>query len=77
MPRSRSMVAGVDHALGDLLVGAECAGLLQHLVHQGGLAVVNVGDDRNIAQIFLDHIRYLFKLSKSGVWCTNISCGRG
>jgi len=30
------------------------AGLLQQLVHEGGLAMVNVGDNRNIAQFF-DH----------------------
>ena len=70
--------AGVHHALSNLLIGAECAGLLQHLIHEGGLAMVNVGDNGNIAKIFLDHnLRYLFILSKSGVWCTNIGCGRG
>ena len=39
----------VHHALGHLLVGAECAGLAQHGVNKGGLTVVNVGDDGDIA----------------------------
>jgi hypothetical protein len=48
MPRSFSMVVAVHHALGDLLV-AEGAGLAQQLVDQGGLAVVDVGDDGDVA----------------------------
>jgi hypothetical protein len=32
-----------------LLVGAERPGLPQHLIHQSGLAVVDVGDDGEIA----------------------------
>ena len=39
----------VHHALGHLLVGAKCAGLAQHGVNKGGLTVVNVGDDGDIA----------------------------
>ena len=42
-------IAGVHDTLGDLLVSAESTGLLQHLVDQGGFAVVNVGDDCHIA----------------------------
>ena len=52
-------VAGVHDALGHLLVGTESTGLLQHLVDQGGFAVVNVRDDRDVAEIFLNHIRSL------------------
>ena len=52
-------VAGVHDALGHLLVGTESAGLLQHLVDQGGLAVVDVRNDCNVAEIFLNHIRSL------------------
>ena len=37
------------HVAGAISQGA---GLLQQLVHQGGLAVVNVGDDGDIAQAF-------------------------
>ena len=38
----------VHDPLFDLLVGAERPGLPEHLVHQGGLAVVDVGDDGEI-----------------------------
>ena len=55
-------IAGVHNALGHLLVGTESTGLLQHLVDQRGLAVVNVSNDRNIAEIFLNHIRSLSKM---------------
>ena len=41
----------VHHALGHLLVGAEDAGLVQHGVDQRGLAVVDVGDDGDVAEI--------------------------
>ena len=44
-------VVRVHHPLVDVLVGAERAGLPQQGVDQRGLAVVDVGDDRNIAQI--------------------------
>ena len=44
-------VVGIHRALGDPLVLAERAGLLQQAVDQGGLAVVDVGDDGDIAQI--------------------------
>ena len=39
---------GVHDPLLHLLVGAERAGLPEHLIHQGGLAVVDVGDDGQI-----------------------------
>ena len=39
----------VHDALGDGLVGAEGAGLAQHGVDQRGLAVVDVGDDGDVA----------------------------
>ena len=48
-------IAGVHHALGHLLVGTERAGLFEHLIHQRRLAVVDVGDDRDVAQILLYH----------------------
>ena len=51
MPRSRSNVVGVHDAIRHLLILAEHAALLQHLVHQRGLAVVNVGDNSNISNI--------------------------
>ena len=36
----------------DVLVGAERAGLPQHGVDERGLAVVDVGDDGDVAQVF-------------------------
>ncbi len=36
-------------ALGDLLVGAENAALAEHGVDQRGLAMIDVGDDRDVA----------------------------
>ena len=43
-------VVGVHHPLGDVLVRGEGAGLPQQLVDQRGLAVVDVGDDGDVAQ---------------------------
>ena len=42
-------VVGVHHAFRHLLVGAERAALLEQLVHQRGLAVVNVRNDGNVS----------------------------
>ena len=44
-------VVGVHHALGDVLVLRERAGLNQQLVDERRLAVVDVGDDRDVAQM--------------------------
>ena len=44
-------VVRVHHPLGDVLVGAERPGLPEQGVDQGGLAVVDVGNDGEIAQI--------------------------
>ena len=41
----------VHHAVDDDLVGAEDAALVQHGVDQSGLAVVDVGDDRDVADV--------------------------
>ena len=41
----------VHHALGDVLVLAERAGLPQHRVDERGLAVVDVGHDRHVADV--------------------------
>ena len=49
MPRSFSRSFGIHHARVDVLVVAESAGLAQQLVDQGGLAVIDVGDDGDIA----------------------------
>ena len=55
MPRSFSRSLRVHHALGDLLVLAEGAGLAQQLVDQRGLAVVDVGDDGDVADLCVGH----------------------
>ena len=45
-----ALEVGVVHgALGDALVAAERAALPQQAVHEGGLAVVDVGDDGDVA----------------------------
>jgi len=41
--------ARVHHALGDFLVLAEDAGLTQHAVDEGGLAMVDVSDDGDVS----------------------------
>ena len=43
-------LVGIERALGDLLVRAEGAALAEQLVDQGGLAVVDMGDDRQVAE---------------------------
>ena len=48
-------VAGVHDAVHSLLILAVHAALLQHLVHQCGLAVVDVGDDGYVSQMFVLH----------------------
>ena len=48
-------IAAVHHALGHGLIVAESAALAQQGVHQRGLAVVNVSDDSDIAQIVTNH----------------------
>ena len=44
-------VVGIHRAFGDALVLPERARLLQQPVDQGGFAVVDVGDDRDVAQV--------------------------
>ena len=41
----------IEGALGDLLVGAERAALAQHRIDQGRLAMVDMGDDRDVANV--------------------------
>ena len=43
-------VHGVHHALGDNLVGAEGTRLAEELIHESGLAVIDVGNDCNISE---------------------------
>ena len=44
-------VVGIERAFGDALILAKGAGLLQQAIDQGGLAMVDVGDDGDIAQL--------------------------
>ena len=53
----------VKNQFARLLVVAEEFGLVQHAVHQGGLAVVNVGYNRNITYI-LHRAEEIFKIAK-------------
>ena len=48
-------VVGVHDPLHGGLVLPVDAALLEHLIHQGGLAVVDVGDDGNISQLLVLH----------------------
>ena len=50
----------IHDALLHVLVVAEGAALLKHLVNQGGLAVVDVRDDGDISQIVSDHVKLSF-----------------
>ena len=44
-------IVGVHHPVGDRLVGAERTGLLQERVDERRLAVVDVRDDGDVAQV--------------------------
>ncbi len=57
-------VVAVHHALGQLLILAERAGLLQQFVDQRGLAVINVRDDRDVSN-WAFHRRLSFVFSGS------------
>ena len=50
-------IAGVHHAVHHGLVLPVHAGLLEHLIHQSGLAMIDVGDNGNISQILISHIQ--------------------
>src|SRR6185436_7361958 len=50
-------VVRVHRALGDDLAGAERAGLLEQAVDERGLAVVDVRDDRDVADAGGGHVR--------------------
>jgi len=52
-------VVTVHDTFSDLLVFTEGARLAEELINQGGLAVVNVGNDRNIADSAAHGIRML------------------
>ena len=41
-------VTGVHDAVGNVRVGSKSSGFPEHFVHEGGLTVVDVGDDGDI-----------------------------
>ena len=51
-------IVGVHDAVGHLLVLAKHAALLEHFIHQRGLAVVNVGDDGDVADVVANNIQW-------------------
>ena len=54
------LVVGVEHALLDLLILAEGIGRAQKLVDEGRLAVVDVSDDGDVANVLLFHLCSFF-----------------
>ena len=42
-------VDGVHHTFGDVLVFTKNAALVEHGVHEGGFAVIDMGDDGDVA----------------------------
>ena len=50
-------IVGVHHPVHGGLILPVDAALLQHFVHQSGLSVVHVGDDGDISQLFVLHMR--------------------
>jgi hypothetical protein len=70
-------VDGVHDPLHHVLVGAEDAGLPEHGVHQGGLAVVDVGNDGDVADIgALRHEVTLARIVASLAACRGSRRGR-
>ena len=51
-------VVGVHDTLHRGLILPVDAALLEHLVHQGGLAVVNVGNDGYVSQFLVSHLSF-------------------
>ena len=58
-------VVGVHDPIHHGLIFPVDTGLLQQLVHQGGLAVVHVGDDGDISQLFIFHAVILLTYGKT------------
>ena len=62
------LIVGVEHALVNLLVLTEHAGGIQHAVDHRGLAVVDVGDNRDIANVLLLHGYSFMRFHSSWIW---------
>jgi hypothetical protein len=58
----------VHDPLFQLLVGLESAGLPEQLVDQGGFAVVDVGDDGDVADVF-----HAGAKKEGGLWCCGVA----
>ncbi len=58
----------VHHPLGHVLAGPERAGLPQHGVHQSGLAMVDVSDDRHVADVISGNEHRRDRVV-AGLWC--------
>ena len=69
MPFSRSRSIESITRVGDVLVGAERPRLPQHGVDQRRLAVVDVGDDRDVADVAAG------REHSSAGYCTACPCG--
>ena len=63
-------VVRIHRALGDLLVLTEGAGLLQQAVDQRGLAVVDMGDDGDVAQV---HKGFRNRQRATTLWLSKIA----
>src|SRR5690242_20107391 len=60
-------VGVVHHSLGDLLVGPECPALAKQRIDEGGFAVIDMRDNRDIAS---EGIRDLARLSMGRHLCS-------
>ena len=65
-------LVAVHRALGDALVGAERAALVQQRVDQRGLAVVDVGDDGDVASEGIGDRRHLSSYRRH--WLLVVGC---
>ena len=65
-------VAGIHHPLGNVRSGAERTGLPQHGVHQRGLAMVDMRDDRDVPDLVAGRADPRLAGGRSGL---DITCG--
>src|ERR1051326_6405377 len=64
---------GIHHPVDEFLVGAEDAALAKHLVHERRLAVVNVGDDGDIANAQISFLGGTLGCGKTGFVYSSIA----
>ena len=75
-PALALQVVGVEDALARELAGAELAGLAEHRVDQGGLAVVDVGDDRHVSDVVASDHESLVAGTRAGWGAGPSGCPR-